>query len=155
VIAVNSTQRLVCVGLALAALTARPVEAGGDERRKWWASDRAKAEIGLSDAQSAAIEDIFQATLPRLRAEKAELDRLEREVSRVLSSVTPDEAAVSQAVDRAEAARSVCNRTRTMMLFGMYRVLTPEQRARLRTYHDRLERERRSDSSRNHPEFHQ
>lgn len=149
----KSRLHFVLAMVVLVALAARPVRAG-DERHKWWTSDRAKAEIGLSDAQSAGIEDIFQATLPKLRAEKSELDRLEAEVARLLSAGAPDENAVSQAVDRAEAARGVCNRTRTMMLFRMYRVLTPDQRVKLRAYHDRLERERRPGPSTSRPEFH-
>lgn len=149
----KSRLHFVLAMVVLAGLTARPAQAG-DERHKWWTSDRAKAEIGLSDAQSAAIEDIFQATLPRLRTEKAELDRLEAEVARLLSAGAPDESAVSQAVDKAEAARSVCNRTRTMMLFRMYRLLSPDQRVKLRTYHERLERERRPGTSATRSELH-
>ena len=41
-----------------------------------------------------------------------------------------------QAVEKVEAARSSLSRTFTMMQYRMYRLLTPEQRAKVQAYHD-------------------
>ena len=81
--------------------------------------------------------------VPTLRAQKAELDRLEHVVSKLLAEGTADESAVSQAIERAEAQRGATNRTRTLMLFRMYRVLTPDQRVKLSAWHERSESEKR------------
>jgi Spy/CpxP family protein refolding chaperone len=116
----------------------------GSDRHKWWLSDSVKSEIGLTDRQSQEVEAIFQSVRPALRAGWERLDRLEQEVSRLMTEGATDEAGVSAAIDRAESARADLNKTRTLMLFRMYRVLTPEQRVRLKAYHERHDQERRS-----------
>jgi Spy/CpxP family protein refolding chaperone len=114
------------------------------ERHKWWLSSEVKTEVGLTAPQSQELESIFQSVLPRLRSGWEELDRLEQEVSRLMTDGAADEGRVSTAIDRAESARASLNKTRTLMLFRMYRVLTPDQRVKLKSFHDRRERERRS-----------
>lgn len=144
------------MALAVAGLLAGG-RAGGaqprEERHKWWLSDRVRAEVGLTAEQSNEIEAIFQSIVPRLRGEKEDLDRRELEVSRLMLDAPGDEARVAQAVDQVEQARAAANKTRTLMLFRMYRVLSPEQRVKLRTFHERQQRERRGsgDSSSRHP----
>ena len=49
-----------------------------DERRMpWWKAPDTRAELGITDKQSKDIDDIFQATVPALRAAKEELDKLD------------------------------------------------------------------------------
>ena len=111
--------------------------AAQDTPRKWWAADDVRLELGLTTQQSAQVEEIFQATLPKLRAAKQELDRYERDLSRLIADGTADESVVAQQIDRLEAARSNMSKMRTLMLFRMHRVLTPEQRAKLNALHER------------------
>lgn len=137
--------RLV-VALALACALAGPkagVAQPREERHKWWLSERVMAEIGLTTEQSNEIELIFQSMMPRLRTEKADLDRREQDVSRLMLDAPGDETRVVQAVEQVESARAACNTTRTLMLFKMYRVLSPEQRVKLKGFHERQERDRR------------
>jgi Spy/CpxP family protein refolding chaperone len=136
---------LVALGYVASAAAASQ---SGEERFKWWQSDRVKAEAGLSDEQSAQLETLFQATLPKMRAEKEELDRQERELAALMSGAGDDESGVSQAIDRVEAARSRANKTRVLMLYRMYRVLTPDQRQKLEAIHERVKQSRRSRGSR-------
>lgn len=123
-------------------LLAVPLHAEGGRPRpsKWWQSSEGREAIGISDSQSAAIERIFQSVLKDLRAEKAELERQERELTRLLAANTADEAVVIRTIDRVEAARSALAKTRTLMLYRMRRVLSPDQRARLDAFHERQER---------------
>ena len=74
--------------------------------------------------------------LPELRAEKAALEQQERELTRLLGDRRADEAIVVRTIDRVEAARSALAKTRTLMLYRMHRVLSPEQRVRLDAYHE-------------------
>ncbi len=127
-------------GVALAASLAH----ASDDRHKWWLSSRVKAEIGLTDQQSRDIEAIFQAMVPRLRAEKEELDRQEGLLAAVMKDDTADEASVTQAIERVERARGAMSKTRTLMLFRMNRVLSADQRVKLAAYREQRERERRS-----------
>jgi Spy/CpxP family protein refolding chaperone len=128
---------------AVAAAQSAPPASRAD-RHKWWLSEEVKTEVGLTATQSQELEAIFQSVLPRLRSGWDELDRLEQDVSRLMTDGAADESRVSTAIDRTESARASLNKTRTLMLFRMYRVLTPDQRVKLKSFHDRRERERKS-----------
>jgi Spy/CpxP family protein refolding chaperone len=104
---------------------------------KWWRGDEARTDFGITAQQSKELESIFQQTLPMLKAKKADVDREEKILSSLLAAAsTTNESAVVQAVERVEAARSSLSRTFTMMQYRMYRLLTPEQRAKVQAYHD-------------------
>lgn len=119
--------------------------AGGalDEKqaRKWWRWDLCQAEIGLTQHQSDKLERIFQSVLPDLHRLKDDLDRRETHLSALLVEGTK-EAKVRDAIDRVEEARSELGRTRALMLYRMYKVLSPEQRQKLKAFWQRREKER-------------
>jgi Spy/CpxP family protein refolding chaperone len=105
---------------------------GRDEHRPWkfWQGD-SKAQLGITNQQSAEIEQIFQATLPKLEAAKDKIDKLEATLSQTIKDNTADLATVAQQVDRLEAARADLYKTRTLMLYRMRGVLSADQRAKL------------------------
>jgi Spy/CpxP family protein refolding chaperone len=107
---------------------------------KWWQSDRYKRELGLTADQSRRMEDIFQAALPSLRAQKKILDEVEAEFERIVER--GDDATVMEQVGRLEAARAELNKTRTFMLVRMRRALTIDQWAKFGALHQAVERER-------------
>jgi len=111
--------------LVVVVLAAPPVSAQGF---KWWQSDMFKRELGLTSEQSAKIESIFQANLPVLRKEKESLDRSQADFNQMVEA--SDDAQVMAQVGVVEAARSELNKSRTMMLLRMRRVLTPDQRVK-------------------------
>jgi Spy/CpxP family protein refolding chaperone len=117
--------------------------AGPTGKSKWWQSEPIVRELGLTADQSARIEAIFQASLPALKASKSDLDRLEKELSRMLAEGTLSEAAVLHQIDRVEASRAVMGRTRSLMLFRMHLVLTREQRLKLQALHGATGREQK------------
>lgn len=119
----------------------------GPERHKWWLSDQVKTEVGLTVQQSADLEAVFQSFLPRLRAGWEDLERVEQDVSRLMTDDTTDETRISAAIDRAEVVRASLNKTRTLMLFKMYRVLSHDQRVKLAAFHDRRSRDRQAGAS--------
>ena len=135
--------RVAAVSVALASLVvmAGGATAGpGEERAKWWLSDWAKTELNLTDAQAQEIEQIFQSLLPRLRGEKELFDQENAALSKLMLEGA-SERAIGPAIDRVEAARGAVNKTRTWMLVRMNRVLSPEQRVKLKERHERdLER---------------
>ena len=113
----------VLVGAAI--LSAPTVSAQGF---KWWQSETFKRELGLTADQSAKIEAIFQKTVPVLRQEKDTLDRTQADFNQMIEA--SDDAQVMAQVGVVEAARSELNKSRTMMLLRMRRVLTPDQRVK-------------------------
>ena len=130
--------------LALASLVAVPraLDAGQGGKFKWWQSERFVHDLGLTREQATRIEEVFQASWPALHAAKADLDRLETELSRLIAEGTATEAKVLQHIDRVEASRSAMGRTRSLMLYRMHRLLTAEQRVKLKGLYDAVEREK-------------
>jgi Spy/CpxP family protein refolding chaperone len=128
--------RAAVVTAALLFLTAPAVAQGF----KWWQSDLYKRELGLTAEQSRRLEDIFQAAAPNLRVQKKALDQAETEFERLVEK--GDDGAVMEQVGRVEIARAELNKSRTMMLLRMRRVLTTDQWAKFTALHQAAERER-------------
>jgi len=103
-----------------------------DDHRPWkfWQGD-SKATLGITNQQSAEIEQIFQSTLPTLEASKDRIDKLEATLSRTIKENTADVATVAQQIDRLESARAEVYKARTLMLYRMRGLLTADQRAKL------------------------
>ena len=93
-----------------------------------------KAELGLTDETSAALEAIFQTARPRQRELVRELRREERALSRVIRAPDAGEAAVIRQIDRVERVRGALSRGRILMLYRMRRELTAGQREALREW---------------------
>jgi Spy/CpxP family protein refolding chaperone len=123
--------------IAAVLLFAAPAVAQGF---KWWQSDLYKRELGLTPEQSRRLEDIFQAAVPNLRLQKKALDQAETEFERLVER--GDDGAVMEQVGRVEIARAELNKSRTMMLLRMRRVLTTDQWAKFTALHQASERER-------------
>jgi Spy/CpxP family protein refolding chaperone len=101
----------------------------------WWKSEPFKQELGLTAEQSDRIDTIWETTRPELRAEWNELSKLESKLSHLIQK-DADEAILSRQIDRVESARANANKTRSLMLVQMLKVLTPDQRIRFGTLHD-------------------
>jgi Spy/CpxP family protein refolding chaperone len=106
----------------------------------WWRDARFQRELSLTVDQSSRIDAVFQQTIPKLRQKKQELDLLEDELSRLIST-NADEQVVIKQVDKVEALRAHMNKTRTLMLLHMRQVLTPEQRLKLMKLHEQWEKD--------------
>lgn len=115
-----------------------PGQQGRSGRRiKWWLDESSRLELGITDQQSAEIEQIFQATLPRLRAVRKELDELEGKLSQMIKEGVAPVTAITEQVERVENARAEMNKIRTVMLYRIDRVLSADQRTRLKAWHER------------------
>lgn len=120
----------------------RPAEGrNGKDRWKWWLYDR--AELGITDRQSADIDRIFEETIPGQRARREELERLEAALATLVKENRADVATVAQKVDKIESLRAELNKTRTIMLYRISLLLTPEQRTKLERLRARRDEERR------------
>ena len=137
---------IVAAGPAQAQDRERPKEQSqqreGQDRWFWWKDAAAQKEIGLSARQVAKIDKLWAATAPSMVAARKEMDALEQELSRLIRENTADEKLVALQVDRVEARRSEINKARTLMLYRMHRVLTPEQYQGLTKLLERRRKER-------------
>ncbi len=114
-------------------------------RPKFWQDPKLRQEIGITDQQSVALEQIFSSSIQMLRDARKDLDALEAVLSRTIQENTADLITVSQQVDKVEAARSAYNKARTLMLYRMNLVLSAEQRAKVKAMNARYEEQRRKD----------
>jgi Spy/CpxP family protein refolding chaperone len=111
------------------------------ERRKWWLYDR--AELGITDQQSRDINNIFEATLPKLRETRQETERAEEELSRTIKEHKADLGTISLLIDRVEGARSQHTKLRVLMLYRIDLLLSAEQRTKLEALRARQEAARK------------
>jgi len=118
----------------------------GHRPLKFWQGET-KTELGITNQQSAEIEQIFRSTLPKLEATKDKLDKLEAALSQTIRDNTADLASVAQQVDRLEGVRAELYKTRTLMLYRMRGVLSADQRAKLQQIVDRADARRKSSDS--------
>jgi Spy/CpxP family protein refolding chaperone len=124
----------------------RPAQSRSQQPRpKFWQDPALRQEIGITDQQSASIEQIFSSSIQSLRDAHRELDALEAVLSRTIKENTADLITVSQQVDKVEAARSAYNKARTVMLYRMNLVLSPEQRVKVKALNERYEERRRKE----------
>ena len=103
------------------------LETSATQRFKWWQSEAVQAEIALTEAQVVQLEAIFQEIRPTLRELMRRLGREEDELSHVMHAMQAEEWEVALQIDKVEAARSALSKTRTLMLYRMHKMLTPEQ----------------------------
>ena len=101
-------------------------------RGKWWQDQDVQQQLGLSSQQVDALEKIFQEKLQDRIRLREELDALEARWQDMLTRGDVDDAEAIRMIDRVEQARMRRNTARTLVILQMYRVLTPEQRTKLR-----------------------
>jgi Spy/CpxP family protein refolding chaperone len=131
---------------------APPVEkhsdAGHQLPPKWWIDSQLRAELGITDQQSLAVDQVWQKSLPKLREARQRLEKLEDVLSQMILENAADEPAVIAQIEKTESARAEMNGARTLMLYRMNKLLTADQRAKVKAMHDRRDGGRRGSSSR-------
>ena len=113
----------------------------GGHPTKWWESPEVKSRLRLSDDQTRRIEQIYSGTLPERIKNAENAKRLAAELDALLFSPDCAEQAVLELFERAAAAQALRSRARTLMLYRMYRVLTPVQRKQLEQLADHRHRD--------------
>jgi Spy/CpxP family protein refolding chaperone len=112
---------------------------------KWWAESEHRAELGITDQQSAIIEQIFQSHLPAQRERYRELEKAEPALATLIKEGKADPAVVAREVERVEDLTAAVRKSRVITLYRMQHELTPEQRAKLKLMDERRrERDRKS-----------
>lgn len=128
-----------------------PRESRQDSNRwKWWINPEHRKELGITDQQSAQIEQIFESSFPPQRAKYREAEKLESELSRMLKESVADVPTVTAHVERLEKLQAERRAMRTVMLYRINLVLTPDQRVQLETFLKKREEDRRRQPDRRH-----
>ena len=110
------------------------------ERPKWWIEPKLRAELQISDQQSALVEQVWQKSAPSLRELREKLTKLEDVLSKLTDGA--DEAAVIAQSEKVETLRAELNKGRTLMIYRMNKILTADQRAKVKAMYERRETRR-------------
>ncbi|HYT68129.1 MAG TPA: periplasmic heavy metal sensor [Vicinamibacterales bacterium] len=126
----------------------KPGDHEGHEPLKWWIDPKLRAELGVTDQQSAAVEQIWQKSVPGLREARSKLDKLEEALTQLTRDDSVDEAQVIAQIERIENMRADANKRRTLMIYRMNKILTPDQRTKVKALFERRDAQRRGASPR-------
>ena len=119
--------------VVVAALAWTTTLSAGQQGFKWWQSDLYKKELGLTAEQTRLMEEIFQKAMPQLKVQKSALDEAEAKFERLVER--GEDAAVMEQINVVEAARAEMNKGRTLMLYGMRKVMTRDQWVKFTALH--------------------
>lgn len=111
-------------------------------RFPWWKDEKFRAEVGFSVAQAEEIDRIVMPTLEQMRPLRREVDQLDKEIEKMIAEST-DLMVFKQQVEKVEARRAELNKMRTLMLYRIRRVFTPEQNVKFRAAYERWDAARR------------
>ena len=114
----------------------KAAEAAAKAKAKWWRNPELRAEFAITDAQSTELDRIFHSFYASLKSGTADVDRYHKDVSKMMAEGSSSEVDVLHAIDKLEAAKASLARTRMLMLYRMYRVLSPDQRIKVKRYHE-------------------
>jgi Spy/CpxP family protein refolding chaperone len=114
----------------------KAAEAAAKAKAKWWRNPELRAEFAITDTQSTELDRIFHSFYASLKSGMADVDRYHKDVSKIMAEGSSSEVDVLHAIDKLEAAKASLARTRMLMLYRMYRVLSPEQRIKVKRYHE-------------------
>ena len=122
---------------ALLVLMTLPASAQGF---KWWQDEDFRRELVLTPEQSTRLEEIFQKSLPTLRARVEAMDKAQKDFDRLVEKA--DDGAVLQQVNVVENYRAELNKARVTMLLRMRRSLTADQWAKFTALQHSRQKER-------------
>jgi Spy/CpxP family protein refolding chaperone len=112
------------------------------ERKHWWIDPKLRADLAITDQQSAAVEQIWQKSLPSLREAREKLAKMDDTLSKMIGDGV-DEAKVIAQIELVENTRADANKRRTLMIYRMNKVLTPDQRAKVKAMFEQNDPNRR------------
>ena len=112
-------------------------------RWKWWKHADSRRELSLSDQQSKKIDEIWEATAPKLRATWQEVEKQQEALDKLFKENTADVSVVSQQVEKVEKLRAEHTAMRTVMIYRMHILLTPEQRVKVDAMRAKADAERK------------
>ena len=101
------------------------------ERKHWWIDPKLRTDLGITDQQSALVEQIWQKSLPSLREAREKLAKMDDTLSKMIADGV-DEAKVIAQIELVENTRADANKRRTLMIYRMNKVLTADQRAKVK-----------------------
>ncbi len=104
---------------------------------RWWKNSDVVKELQLTDAQIKQIEQTFLDYRLKLIDLHADVERQEAKLQPLLEADQPNEQQVGSQVDAVIAARGKLEKTNTLMMLAIRRVLTVDQWKKLQAMHQK------------------
>lgn len=104
---------------------------------EWWNDAEVQKELGLTADKVKSINDFYTRRNDDLRPIVHEFLKQREELEKMTRARVVDESTYLLQVMRVEHARARLNESRTVMLYRMFRSLTPEQHQKLQGLMDR------------------
>jgi len=118
---------------------------GGDSKTStaprrtfFWKDPAVIKEIGLTQEQANQIDKLWHDRLKEMTGRVEELHKQDAELRRMIAGRTVSPDVVALQIDRVEAQRTMLNKSRTVMLYRMSLILTPEQNKGMKVMWERL-----------------
>jgi Spy/CpxP family protein refolding chaperone len=129
----NSGGRAACLAGVAVCLIAIASETVRADTLQWWNDGGVQRRLHLTVAQVASIDEAFRRSVPARRRLRLHLEGLEGRLASVMEQGTADERTVLGLIDAVEQARARRNVARSLVLLRIYSILTPRQRALIKT----------------------
>jgi Spy/CpxP family protein refolding chaperone len=110
---------------------------GGPSNWEWWNDAGVQKELGLTADKIKSINDFYSRRNEDLRPFVQEFLKQREELGKMTQARVVDESTYLLQVMRVESARARLNESRTVMLYRMYKSLSPEQHQKLQDIMDR------------------
>lgn len=124
------SRRWLVIGIVALGLIGAPTPI---ESARWWYSARVTAALRLTSDQSRRIQEIYDSHRHERYAAVARCEKARAEAERAMAVGLPEED-LERALSAFAEAEADRRRVRTLMLYRMWRVLSPQQRARLESF---------------------
>ncbi len=109
----------------------------------WWKEAAVVNELRLTPDQSTRIDAIWHKREIAMHTVSKDYERQRDELNRLMAERKVGVDVIGVQHDRVEAQRTTLNKSRTIMIYQMSLVLSPEQNTALKAYFERSRRERR------------
>jgi Spy/CpxP family protein refolding chaperone len=100
-------------------------------RIRWWRKLEIQQTLNLTRTQVERLDTVFEKDRTERVALRRKISEMDRLLRRVLERGNAEDATVKRLSEQVEALRAQHNVRRTLLLFAIYRRLTPEQRTAL------------------------
>lgn len=104
---------------------------------KWWNDEAVKKEIGLTDDKAKKIDEFVQDRERQLKPLADDYQKERDELDRMTSERLADDSTYGLKVWRVESMRAKLNESRIVLLYRIYKQLSPEQYKKLNEVLDR------------------
>jgi Spy/CpxP family protein refolding chaperone len=127
--------RLVAAVCVLVVMLPTAVRVREGLERRWWHVAEMQRQLGLTAGQIETLDALFERERPERVERHRTIEEMDRNLARILQRGSADDESVARLSEEVEALRVQQNVRRTLMLFAMYKTLTPQQRALLTHMH--------------------